>query len=343
MNKRTESMMTLMKTLILTENDIRRLLSMEEVMEAVELAFAEKGMNRVQMTPKGFLVYPKYNGDARAMLSYLEGLDISAVEITNVHENNRSKFRLPTMISTVVMLEPKNGAAIAIMGGTHISNMSSAVAGAIAAKHLARKDSKIVGLIGAGAQAKAQLAALLALYSSLDEVRVWSRTKQTREEFLEHFKKETGKRIARIIPMERPEDSVRGADIVATTTSSRVPVVLNDWVQPGMHFNCVGADAAGKQEMDPAALKRAKIVVDDLGQASVSGEINVPLTQGLLKQEDVFGSIGEIIAGLKQGRKSDDEITVFTSTGLALQTAVAANIAYKKAMAHGMGQMVELW
>jgi len=331
-----------MKTLILAEKDVKRLLSMEEAMEAVELAFAEKGMKRTQLSPNVRLSYHKYNGDLRTASSYLEGLDISAVEVVNVHEDNRARFKMPTVMGTVIMIEPKNGSPIAIIGGTYLTDLRTGAVGGIAAKHLARKDSKIVGLIGAGAQAKTQLMALLTIYGSLEEIRVWSRTKHTREEFLAHVKKEQGKRITRVIPVERAEDAVRGADIVATTTPSKVPIVLDDWIKPGMHINCVGADAPGKQELDPAVLKRAKIVVDDLEQGSHSGEVNVPLSQGLIDQKGIWCGLGEIVAGLKQGRASADEITVFASAGLAIQGAVTANIAYKKAMAHGLGQMIEL-
>ncbi len=331
-----------MKTLILAEKDVKRLLSMKEVMEAVELAFAEQGMNRVQIPSKVYMYYQKYNGDIRAMPSYLEGLDISAVEILNVHENNKAKFKLPTVMATVIMIEPKNGLPIAIIGGTYIADLRTGAAGGVAAKHLARKDSKIVGLIGAGAQAKTQLMALLSLYSNLEEIRVWSRTKQTREQFLELTKKEYGKQISRLVPVDRAEDAVRGADIIVATTPSKSPVLLDDWIKPGMHINCIGADAPGKQELDPAILKRAKIVVDSLAQASYSGEINLPISQGILKREDIWAELGQIVAGLKPGRASNEEITVFASTGLAIQTAVTANIAYKKAMAHGLGQMIEL-
>jgi len=331
-----------MKTLILTENDVKRLLSMEEVMEAVELAFAEQGTKRTQISPKTYLPYQKYNGDVRTMSAYLEGLDISAVEVSNVHEDNRARFKMPTVMAIILMIEPKNGAPIAIVGGTHITAMRTGAAGGIAAKHLARKDPKIVGLIGAGVQARTQLMAMLTVFGSLEEVRVWSRTKHTREEFLAYVKKEEGKRITRVVPVERPEDAVRGSDIIVTATPSKAPIVLGDWIKPGMHVNSIGADAPGKQELDPAILKKAKVVVDDLEHASYSSEINVPLSQGQLDLKDIWGSLGEIVAGLKQGRKSDDEITVFASTGLAIQDAVAANIAYKKAMAHGMGQMMEV-
>jgi len=331
-----------MKTLVLAENDVKRLLTMEEVMEAVELAFAEQGTKRTRAPPKVYLSYPKYNGDVRTMSSYLEGLDISAVEVSNVHEDNRARFKMPTMMATIMMIEPKNGAPIAIMGGTHIAAMRTGAAGGIAAKHLARKDSKIVGLIGAGVQARAQLMALLMLLGSLDEVRVWSRTKHTREEFLAYVKKEEGRRITRVVPVERPEDAVRGSDIIVTATPSKAPIVLGDWIKSGMHLNCIGADAPGKQELDPAVLKKAKVVVADLEHASYSSEINVPFSRGVFDLKDVWGSLGEIVAGLKRGRESADEVTVYASTGLAVQDAVTANIAYKKAMAHGLGQMIEL-
>jgi len=109
-----------------------------------------------------------------------------------------------------------------------------------------------------------------------------------------------------------------------------------------MHFNCIGADAPGKQELDPAILRRAKIFVDDWEQASHSGEINVPLTKGIITPKNVWAEIGEIVAGLKPSRTSDDEITLFTSTGLAIQDAVTAKLAYKKALAKGIGQFVEI-
>lgn len=334
--------MIIVKTLILGEKDVKRLLSMEEVLEAVGLAFAEQGMNRAQIPPRGYLFYPKYSGDLRATQSYLEGLDISAVEIQNVHENNRHKFKLPTAMATVIMIEPKNGSPIAIIGGTYITDMRTGAAGGIAAKHLARKESKTVALIGAGAQAKTQLMALLSIYGNLEEVKVWSRTKQGCEDFLDATKKKYGKQVGRLVPVEHAEDAVRGTDIVVTTTPSKTPVLFDDWIKPGVHINCIGADAPGKQELDPAILKRAKVVVDSWEHASHSGEISLPLAQGMLKREDVWAELGQIVVGSKAGRTSNEEITVFISTGLATQTAVTANIAYKKAMAHGLGQMIEL-
>jgi alanine dehydrogenase len=275
------------------------------------------------------------------MPSYLEALDISAVKVVNVHPDNRTKFNMPTVMATLILIDPKNGAPIAVMDATWITDMRTGASGGVAAKHLARKDPKIIGLVGAGAQARTQVMALCSVYKKLEEIRVWSRTKETRKAFVAEMKPQC-KSWDRMVPVEKAEDAVRGADIVVTTTPARGPVVLNEWVSPGMHINCIGADAPGKQELDPAILKRAKIIVDDWEQASHSGEINMPLQQGVIKRDDIWAEIGEIVACVKKGRMSSDEITVFTSTGLAIQDAITANVAYKKAMKQKMGQFVEI-
>ena len=329
-----------MKTLLLTENEVKRLLSIDEVMAAVESAFREKGLGHVQMPAKLYLFYSKYNGDLRAMPSYLEELGISAVKVVNVHPDNRAKYDLPTVMATIVLIDPKNGAPLAIMGGTAVTDMRTGAAGGVAAKYLARKDSKTVGLVGAGAQARTQLMALLSLYGDIEEVRVWSRTKSTRETYVAEMKPTSN--VAKMVAMEKVQDAVKGADIVVTTTPSRRPIVLSEWVDDGTHFSCIGADAPGKQELDPEILKRAKIVVDDWEQASHSGEINVPLSKEMITRQHIWGEIGDVVAGLKPGRTSQDEITIFTSTGLAVQDAVTAEIAYKKAAAKGIGKFVEI-
>jgi len=330
-----------MKTLLLTEKDVKRLLTMDEVMEVVESAFKAKGLGHAQMPAKVYLFYNKYKGDLRAMPSYLEDLDISAVKIVNVHPENRAKYGLPTVMAIIILVDPKNGAPIAIMGGTWVTGMRTGAAGGIAAKYLAKKDSRVVGLVGAGAQARTQLMALISLYKKLEEVRVWSLPDGTKEALVAEMEPKYGDAV-KILAVESVKDAVEGADIVVTITPSRKPLVSNDWVEPGMHFNCIGADAPGKQELDPAILGRAKIVVDDWEQASHGGEINVPLTKGIITKQNVWGAICEIVASLKPGRTSPDEITIFTSTGLAVQDAVTANLAYKKALAKGIGKTVEI-
>lgn len=329
-------------TLLLTERDIKGLLSMDEVMEVVEYAFREKALGRVKMPPKTYLFYGEYGGDLRVMPSYVEGIDVSAVKVVGVNPNNPSRYGLPTVMATIILLDPKSRAPLAIMGGTWITAMRTGAAGGVAAKYLARKNSKTIGLVGAGTQARTQLMALLTLYGSLEEVRVYDINQSARESYVSEMKNTYGDRIKKIFPVEEVKDAVKGADIVVTTTPSRKPLVMNEWVEEGTHFNCIGADAPGKEELDPSILKRSKIVVDDWEQASHSGEINIPLSRGLITRENVWAEIGEVVAGLKEGRTRPDEITVFTSTGLAIQDAVTAQIAYKKALEKGIGKTIEM-
>jgi alanine dehydrogenase len=329
-----------LETLILTDEEVKKLLSLSEVVEAVESAFKEKGLGRVQMPAKIYLYYRKYDGDLRTMPAFLEDLGISAVKIVNVHPNNPTKNGLPTVMAVITLIDPSTGAPIAIMGGTTITDMRTGAAGGIAAKYLARKDSRVVGLVGAGAQARTQLMALLQVYRKL-EVRVWSRTEETKEKFLAEIRQAYGD-VVRIISAASVRKTVEGADVVVTTTPSRTPLVMDDMVSAGTHITCIGADAVGKEELDPNILKRAKIVVDDWTQASHSGEINVPISSGIITKGNIWAEIGEIVASLKPGRQGADEITVFTSTGLAVQDAVTAKIAYSKAIAAKVGRFIKL-
>ena len=329
-----------LETLILTDEEVGKLLSMSEVMKAVEQAFVEKSLGRAQNPPKLYLFYHKYNGDLRVMPSYLENYDISSVKIVNSHPENRVRYNLPTVMAIVTLIDPRSGFPLAIMGGKTLTDIRTGAAGGVAAKYLARRDSKILGLVGAGAQARTQLVALLEVYGGFDEVRVWG-LYGTAEEFAVEIQSKYGDKC-RIIPVKTVKEAVKGADIVVTATPSRQPLVMEDMVSQGMHLNCIGADAPGKEELDPTILKKAKIVVDDFTQAAHGGEVNVPLSRGLIKMEDIWAEIGEIIAGLKKGRENPDEITIFSSTGLAVQDAVAAKIAYDKALEKGIGRFIKI-
>ena len=320
---------------------MKKLLSLSEVIEAVESAFKEKGLGRVQMPAKIYLYYRKYGGDLRAMPSFLEDLDISAVKVVNVHPQNPATNGLPTVMAVIVLIDPSTGAPLAIMGGTTITDMRTGAAGGVAAKYLARKDSKVVGLIGAGAQARTQLAALLEAYKRLETVRVWSRTEATKKKFAAEIQQACGDAV-HVVPVAGVREAVEGSDIVVTATPSRQPLVMSDMVSAGTHITCIGADAVGKEELDPAILQRAKIVVDDWAQASHSGEINVPLSSGIITKDDVWAEIGEIVAGSKAGRERPEEITIFTSTGLAVQDAVTAQIAYRKAITSKVGRFLRI-
>jgi alanine dehydrogenase len=330
------------RTLLLTGRQVKKLLEMKDVLGAVENAYRHKGLGKVQMPPKVYLFYEKYNGDLRTMPSYVEDMDVSAVKIVNVHPDNAKNFGMRTVMAVLVLVNPHTGAPLAFMDATHITDMRTGGASAIASKYLARPNPRILGIIGSGNQARTQMLALITQFGHFDEVRLYDmfpeKSKALAREFRRHYKEQVGK----IKAVQNAKDCVVDSDIVVTVTSARAPVVLDEWVKDGTHFNCMGADAPGKQEMDPKILKRARLVIDDWEQASHSGEINVPLAKGEMTKDDVDAEIGHIVAGLKPGRESDQQITVFCSTGLAIQDCLTAKIAYDAAIVQKVGRSVQI-
>jgi alanine dehydrogenase len=314
-------------------------LTLEDVIPAVESAFKMKGAGHVQMPPKQYLFMKKYNGDVRSMPAYLEEDDLVAVKVVNSHPENR-RCGLHTVMATIILVDPRTGAPEAIMGGTWITALRTGAAGAIAAKYLANPNPRAVGIVGAGTQARTQLMGLQTIFNTIEEVRVWDLNEKAALKYAEEMK--TKYKQASICSVKSIEKAVQEADIIVTATPSRKPLVSAEWVNEGTHINCIGADAPGKQELDPDILVKSKIVVDDQSQSCHGGEINVPLAKGIISKKDVWGDICEIVAGLKQGRTSPDEITVFVSTGLAIQDAAAANIAYRKALEEKIGEHVEI-
>jgi alanine dehydrogenase len=209
-----------LETLLLTDDEVKALISMKEVIQNVELAFKEKGLKRVQMPAKIYLFYTQYNGDLRVMPSYLERLDISAVKVVNVHPDNKEKYGFPTVMAVVVLVDPRNGFPLAIMGGKTITDMRTGAAGGIAAKYLAKKNPKNVAFVGAGDQAKTQLMGIFEVFKGIEEVRVWSRSRETKEKFLREAE-HAYEHLCKLVSVAEVREAVDGADIVVTTTPSR--------------------------------------------------------------------------------------------------------------------------
>ena len=330
------------KTLLLSTSDLKKVLDMNDVLTAVENAFRLRGLDRVQMPPKVYLFFDKFNGDIRTMPSYIEDIGVSAVKIVNVHSDNPKKYGMRTVMATIVLIDPANGSPISIMDGSIITDIRTGAASGVATKYLARKDSRNLGIIGAGSQSHTQLLAILNTLVKLDDVKIYDLLPEKSKAFAEEANKLYSKRIKKVTAVDDPKDAVQGMDVIVTCTPSRKPIVKDSWISKGQHINCIGADAPGKEELEPAVLKRGKVIIDDWEQASHSGEINVPISKGLFSQKNVYGNIGEIVAGKKPGRESHDEITIFCSTGLAIQDAVTAKLAYDAARKKGLGHEFEM-
>ncbi len=313
-----------MKTRLLTASDISKIINMSDVLKAVETAFREYGLGQAKMPPKLYLDLKQFNGDLRAMPAFVE--NSAGLKWVSVYPENPGKD-LPTVMAMLILNDPKTGFPLAIMDATRITSFRTGAAGGIAAKYLARPNSKTLGLVGAGAQAKTQLLALLENFQ-FSNIYIWSLRDNEFEGFKDTFN---------ALPIKKASiEEAAGCDIVCTTTPARGFIVKKEWIKPGTHINAIGADAPGKQEIDPRILKEAKVVVDDIAQAQHSGEINVAVREGIFSIDDIYVSLGEIVAGKKAGRV-DNEITVFDSTGLAIQDIATAHMLFEKAKQNNIG------
>lgn len=326
------------KTIILKKSHVESLLNMDDCLKAVETAFLQDALGKVQMPPKNYLFFRPYDGDLRIMPSYLEELEEAGVKCVNVHPGNPAKYSLPTVMAVIELVDPRTGFPIAIMDGTLITDLRTGAAGGISVKYLARKDSKSLGIIGAGRQARTQLMAIERVMD-LEEVYVYCRTRETRESFARESSKIYGVDVK---PASSLEEAVRDRDVVVTVTPSRKPIVKSEWVSPGTHICAMGADAPGKQELDPDILLNSRVFYDNWKQAEHSGEINVPILKGILEKKDLKGKIGDVITGKVVGRKTPMDVTVFDSTGLSIQDITTAWIVYQRALVEGVGIEIDL-
>jgi alanine dehydrogenase len=310
------------QVLLISDKEVKNLLSMDETIDAVEEAFRAKGLGKTQMPPKSYLFFDGYQGDVRIMPSYLESIDSAGVKIVSVHPNNPTRFGIPTVMGIITLIDPRTGAVTAIVDGTYITSMRTGAAGAVATKHLARKNSGKLGLVGAGVQARTQLQAISRVLD-LEKVYVWSIPESTIDSFIHTEQKNYD---FQFVHCKSCEDCVSKSDVISTVTPSSNPIINSEWVTAGTHINAMGADAPGKEELDPQLLLKSKVVVDDMTQAVHSGEINVPISMNLFSESRLYCELSDIITGKKIGRNADDEITIFDSTGLSLLDVSTATL-----------------
>jgi alanine dehydrogenase len=317
-----------MPTLLLDRNAVKTLLRMSDVIDVVEEAFRMCGEGRGKMPPKVYLALEQ--GDFRAMPAALPGC--AGVKWVNVHPQNPSRG-LPSVMAILIYSDPETGYPLAIMDATEITAYRTGAAAAIASKYLARRNSRTIGIIGAGFQAHTQILAHAELFNPIS-INAFDVSKTAVERLMTAFPQFSIKDCS-------IQEAV-ASDIVCTLTPSRSPIIKKEWVIPGTHINAVGADAPGKQELDPLILKEAIVVVDDIKQASGSGEINVPIQKGIYSTGEIFGTLAEVIVGKKKGRPNSKVITVFDSTGIAVEDIAVAKLLFEKAQRRGAYPSIEL-
>ena len=321
------------KTLILGRTDMIGLLAPSEYNDCVEHAYRMHGLGRVYMEPKGHIVLSKYRGEWEVMPSYIEEPEAAACKWVSIREDN-AKYELPAVFSILIYTHPETGFPLAICDGSHHTLMRTGAAAAVSAKWLARKDSKVLAILGAGSVGVGSLLTCDPVFP-WEEVRIWSRSQSSVDRYLAEVRPQVPH--LKLVGTTDAEAAVRGADVIVTGTHAREPLVLDDWLKPGAHIAALGADLEGEQELDPRILQRARVFVDDIRQCRHDGEINVPLRQGLITEADIAGEIGKVVCGELAGRQSDDQITVFDSTGIALQDSATVPLEVERAYAAGVG------
>jgi ornithine cyclodeaminase/alanine dehydrogenase-like protein (mu-crystallin family) len=319
-------------TLLLRRSDVDRLLSLRDCIDAVEKIFRLQGEGKVPAP--GILGVKATRGGLHVKAGLLPNSKNYLVAKLNANfPNNNAQFGLPTIQGVIVVFDAENGVPLAILDSIDITIKRTAAASAVAAKYLARTDSSVVMICGCGQQARAQLRAL---HSALPLTKVYAFDLDERAAI--DLKNELASELK--IDIESIRDSaiaMQKSDVCITCTTANEFFLHKQDVRPGTFIAAVGADDVNKQEIDPALIASAKVVADSLEQSCAIGEVHHAIAQSLMRKEDVYAELCEIVAGQKTGRVADDEIIVFDSTGVAIEDAIAAAAVYERALANHIG------
>ena len=325
------------ETLILTRRDVQELLGLDECIAAVESAFRLHAEGK-SLAP-GVLAVPARDGGFHIKAAGLElGRHYFAAKTNANFFSNPSRHGLPAIQGVVVLCDADDGRPLAVMDSIEVTIRRTAAATAVAAKWLARKDSATATVCGCGSQGREQLRAL-ARVLPLARAHAYDADEAVARSYARELSDELGIEIA---PARDLAAAVRDSDVCVTCTPSRGAFLMREHVRPGTFVAAVGADSPDKQELEPRLLAHAVLVVDVLEQCASIGELHHALEAGVLTRAAVHSELAEVLTGRRPGRQSDQEITIFDSTGTALQDVAAAALVYEKAVAKGKGVRLSL-
>jgi len=303
--------------LFLTEADVRDVLTMPDLIAAMEQALAVFSAGKVVQPVRTVLEIAEHHAFFALMPAYVASTPALGAKLVTVYHSNLARG-LPSHLGTIILLDPATGALDAILDGRYITEARTAAVSAVSVKKLARPDSRVLAILGSGVQARSHFEAL-AHVARFEEVRAWSPTRSN----LDAFARATGSR-----PAASAEVAVRGADVIVLVTASPTPVIENDWVKNGAHVISVGATRPNQCEMDSALVKRSRLFVDSRAAAmKESGDV---IGAG---EAHMVAELGESAAA----RVSREEVTVFKSLGLAVEDVAAAHLAFERARQQGRG------
>ena len=318
-------------TIILQSEDIKKCVQLnEQLIPIIEDAFKNLAQGKTTMPPILRLDIEKYHGETDVKAAYIEGLDSYAVKVASAFFNN-PKLGLQSSTGLMILLDSQTGFIKSVLlDKGYLTDVRTAIAGAIAAKHLSNHDSTKAGIIGAGLQAKLQLEALT-LVRKINTAYIWSRDSFKTNKFVEQINNLN----VNLEVCSSAEEVLQKSEIVVTTTPSKSPLIKSDWLKKGLHITAMGSDAEQKNELDPVIIKQCDLYVpDSVSQTAILGELHHALEKNIVSSDYNYDELGNVILNSNLGRKSKDDITVCDLTGTGVQdTAIARhtfNIALKK-------------
>jgi alanine dehydrogenase len=318
-------------TIFLDEASVAKLVTMPDALEAVEEVFGELGKANVVNVPR--VRAPLNEGILRITAAVLNYRGYYGIKVSSTSVFGRNAGRL------FCLYREEGGELCAIMQVFGLGALRTGAASGVATRYMARQDAHVLGVIGTGRQAKTQIEAIASV-RPITDVRVFGRDQERRERFCQDISqsiKSTPKFHA--IPVATAEAAVTGCDIVVTATTSSTPVLFGEWLKPGAHVNAIGANYEHRRELDLRAVERASVIAtDDVEQVRYeSADLAQAVEQNILSWKDV-SSLGDIVAGRLSGRKSEQDITLFKSLGVAMEDVALAIRAYDRAKQQGLGQ-----
>ena len=326
-----------MKTMIINGKEVMEVMDMKDVIDAVRSAYISFSRGNVFLPPIVSLDIEEHHGEMDFKTGYSKGDEIIGIKMAAGYYNNPQKYGLPSGIATICLIDAKNAVPLCILDGTEITTYRTAAAGALAASVLARKDSKHVGVIGTGSQAKMQVVALKYMFN-IESVNVWG------IEGLDEYVQQMRKILPEVEFQACPDShsAVKDSDIIITATASHSALVEKRSIKPGTHINAIGCDMDGKQELDPEIFRMAKIVNDNIKECVKRGDTQHPIKAGIITAEDIHAEIGQILLGEKAGRTCEEEITIFDTTGMSIQDIATSLMVYKKVKEKGLGMAIDI-
>lgn len=339
-----------MNIVVLNREQVKASLTMAEVIRGVEAAYRMKAAGGTGVWPLVAHEFHALQAVTDIRSGFVGGeVGLHGLKMLNNFPQNAAKG-LPVFNGMLMLFDSNTGLPLGVMDASYITSMRTGAAGALGVKALARPDCATLTILGAGKQAPYQLAATLLLMPGITTVYVadplfidnartlaFAMPERLKEEF--HIQ---DRGYVRFLPVEDLAGAVGESDAIITITPARKPVIRREWVKPGTHFSCIGADMEGKEEIDPALFIGARVFADDRAQCARVGEMELPIKMGVISEKDVAGELGEVLGGTLPGRTDGEQTTIFDATGLALLDIVTAKAAIEGAMRQNIGLFAEM-